>query len=241
MILSMPGGSRRYTCAIALVAIAATACDEPAATTPAPPPIAPIAPPPVATQPDARRGYDDTLFAGIPGGTIAGQVLDSAQRAAPDVVVYVKKGPAPTGGRAAPAVMDQKDKTFLPHVLPVAVGTRVEFKNSDPVLHNVYSRVATKTFDLGMFGNTDTKTAVFDKLGRVDVFCAIHTNMHAVILVLADPRFATTDARGFFRIPDLPPGAYTLGVWDELTAEREVTVEVRAGEPAVVKHQLVEG
>ena len=228
--------------AIALALVATAACDDDGASTTSPPAPVPSPAPGPAAPPDARRGYDEALFAGLPGGTLAGQVLDARQRAAPDVIVYVKKGPPPTRARPAGAVvMDQKDKTFLPHVLPVVAGTRVEFKNSDPVLHNVYSRVATKTFDLGMFGNADSKAVVFDKLGRIDVFCAIHTNMHAVILVLADPRFATTDARGFFRIPDLAPGEYTLGLWDELTAEREVTVEIRADAPAIVKHQLVEG
>jgi len=194
---------------------------------------------PVADAAAAASGFDDELLATIPNGTIGGQVLDAARHPAPNVVVYVKKGPSTGKAAAERVVIDQQNKTFLPHVLPIAVGTRVEFKNSDPVLHNVYSRVAAKTFDLGMFDKSQSKSVVFDRPGRVDVFCSIHTNMHAVILVLESTAFATTDVRGFFTIPNLPAGNYRLAIWDEVVAEHEVSVDVAANAPAIVKHELV--
>ncbi|HEY5921508.1 MAG TPA: hypothetical protein VIV11_07545 [Kofleriaceae bacterium] len=233
----MRGGIIVTVCALAIAA-----CDNASnapASRPAPtttavpaPAVVPDTPPP--------SGYDESLFTKVPAGTLAGQILDFERRPARDVVVYVKKGPARAKPAArSPAVVDQKNKTFMPRVLPIVVGTRVEFKNSDPVLHNVYSRADVKKFDLGMFSKSETKSVAFDTVGRIDVFCSIHTNMHVVILVLANDQFATSDASGFFAIPDLQPGTYTLAIWDEVASEREVTVEVAADKPAILKHQLV--
>ena len=187
-----------------------------------------------------RLGYDERLLAAACSGCIAGQVLDAEGRPQKDAVVHVKSGLRPGKG-AAPhrtSVIDQRDKAFTPHILAVPVGTKVVFKNSDIVLHNVYSRSPVKTVDLGAFGQDQSRQTSFDEPGRVDIFCAIHTNMHAIILVLENSFFATTDERGYFEIRNLPPGEYGLGVWTEQRQEIDARLEVSAARPAILRAKL---
>jgi len=121
----------------------------------------------------------------------------------------------------------QEGAMFTPHVLPVMVGTTVEWPNHDKIYHNVFSMSDAKQFDLGLYkGNPPDKRVTFDKAGRVDVFCSIHTSMNCTVLVLENPYYAATDGSGNFKIPNVPPGQYKVKAWhDRLPAdEREVTV-----------------
>ena len=121
----------------------------------------------------------------------------------------------------------QKSATFSPHVLPVLVGTTVEWPNRDEIYHNVFSDSDAKKFDLGLYkGNPPEKRVTFDRAGRVDVFCSIHENMHCIILVMPNPYFATTDAGGHYSITNVPPGTYKLKAWHERlpAEEREIVV-----------------
>ncbi len=121
----------------------------------------------------------------------------------------------------------QQGAMFSPHVLPVMVGTTVEWPNNDNIYHNVFSYSEAKSFDLGLYkGDQKEKAQTFDKPGRVDVFCSIHANMHCVVLVLENPYFAATDKSGNYSIMNVPPGTYKLKAWHErLPAdEREITV-----------------
>jgi plastocyanin len=185
-------------------------------------------------------GFDEAVLRKVPPRSAGGQVLGPDGRALKDALVSVKTGPVgaqkPVPG--AKVIVDQLDKAFVPRVVPVVVGTTVEFKNSDAVLHNVYSRSGVKTFDLGAYSGKDAKSAVFDKPGRIDVFCAIHTNMHAIVHVLETPHFATTDAQGAFTIRDLPPGHYVLSIWDETSGHVDEEVDVAADKPAVLRVKL---
>jgi plastocyanin len=114
------------------------------------------------------------------------------------------------------SVLTQKDATFQPHVLPVFLGTTVEWPNKDDILHNVFSMSEAKPFDLDLYkGNPPEKVVCFDKPGRVDVFCSIHSQMHCIVLVLENPYFAATDSKGRFTIPDVPAGAYRIKAWHE--------------------------
>jgi plastocyanin len=121
----------------------------------------------------------------------------------------------------------QKSATFSPHVLPVMVGTTVEWPNYDTIYHNVFSISDAKSFDLDLYkGNPPDKRVTFDKPGRVDVFCSIHKDMNCIVLVLENPYFASTDENGDYKISDVPPGKYKLKAWHErLPAdEREIIV-----------------
>jgi len=150
-----------------------------------------------------------------------------------DFVVFIEgkvgtnSTPSTNVATVATTKIAQKGATFSPHVLPVMVGTKVEWPNEDTIYHNVFSTSDTKSFDLDLYkGNPPEKRVSFDKLGRADVFCSIHANMHCVVLVLENPYFASTDENGNYSIPNVPPGTYKLKAWHErLPAdEREIVV-----------------
>jgi len=134
-----------------------------------------------------------------------------------DFVVYIVQAGAATNLTSSkPAqVIIQKDGTFRPHVLPILIGTTVEWPNQDEIYHNVFSMSDPKPFDLGIYKSKEIKRVTFDKPGRVDVFCSIHTKMNCIILVLENPFFAVTDKAGNFRISNVPPGTYSLRAWHE--------------------------
>ncbi|HVU23714.1 MAG TPA: carboxypeptidase regulatory-like domain-containing protein [Opitutus sp.] len=147
-----------------------------------------------------------------------------------DFVVYLD---APAGGEApgahAPiAVTVQKDACFVPHVLAIAAGTTVRWPNEDDVFHNVYAMSEAKTFNLGLYKSERVPEITFDKPGRIDVFCAIHSQMHCIILVLPTPFFAKADARGRFEIRDVPAGIYRLHAWHERLPAKVMEVTVPA-------------
>jgi plastocyanin len=150
-----------------------------------------------------------------------------------DFVVYIEGSVGATGLPSTNVVtvetkkVAQQGAVFLPHVLPVMAGTTIEWPNDDDIYHNVFSMSDSKQFDLGLYkGNPPNKRVIFDKPGRVDVFCSIHENMHCIILVLQNPYFAATDEDGHYRISNVPPGTYKLRAWHErLPAdEREISV-----------------
>jgi len=143
-------------------------------------------------------------------------------------VVYLDSAPGgafelPEPGRAA---MDQRDQTFVPHVLAITVGTTVDFPNSDVTFHNVFSLSKTKTFDLGRYSRGKSKAIRFDRPGVVQVFCDIHSHMNAYILVFAHRYFAVTDQAGNFTIAGVPPGKYTVAVWHEGEVRETRTVTI---------------
>jgi plastocyanin len=120
----------------------------------------------------------------------------------------------------------QEGAQFSPHVLPVMVGTTVEWPNNDRIYHNVFSFSEPRRFDLGLYKSGDSKSVLFDKPGRVDVFCSIHSTMNCIVLVLENPFFARADELGNYSIPGVPPGKYTLKAWHERMPmqEKEITV-----------------
>ena len=139
-------------------------------------------------------------------------------------VVYLEGGE-----HAAPlprATVDQRDKTFVPHVSVVTRGTTVRFPNDDSVFHNVFAFFQAKKFDLGMYPRGASKAVTFDRTGLVVVLCNVHSDMSAYIMVVDTPYYAVADAQGRFRLPDVPPGSYVLHAWHESGAEltRPVTV-----------------
>jgi plastocyanin len=148
------------------------------------------------------------------------------------VVIYVQHASVPSGVEAAHASIPQRDEQFTPHVLPVYRGTTVEFPNADDVFHNVFSLSGAKTFDLGRYPRGTSKSVVFDKSGSVQVFCHIHSDMSAVVLVLDNPYFAVPSDAGRYVIDGVPPGDYTVMGWHERIKPITRTVHVVAGETA---------
>jgi plastocyanin len=129
-------------------------------------------------------------------------------------------------------VMDQRDLTFVPHVLPILAGSTVEFPNSDPVYHNVFSFSKTKIFDLGRYPTGRTKAVTFNEPGLVKVYCDMHSQMNAFILVLANPYFTLTDEQGNYWIRDVPAGTYKVKAWFARLPEKTAAATIRAGETA---------
>ena len=91
----------------------------------------------------------------------------------------------------------------------------MRWPNDDDIYHNVYSLSDAHPFDLGFYKTEKVPTQTFDQVGQVDVFCAIHSKMHCIILVVPNQYFATADARGHFAIKDVPAGTYKLRAWHE--------------------------
>lgn len=125
----------------------------------------------------------------------------------------------------------QRNKSFHPSLVVVPVGGKVEFPNHDPFFHNVFSLFNGKRFDLGLYESGTTRFVQFDKPGISYIFCNIHAEMSAVVIALATPYYAISDARGDISIPDVPPGRYEMRVYHSgVSAEnlhaldREITV-----------------
>jgi len=148
--------------------------------------------------------------------TLAGANTGFVDRS--DVVVWLT--PAGDSARPRPAQtrrykIDQQQKRFQPHVLVVPVGSSVDFPNLDPIFHNVFSLFDGKRFDLGLYEAGTSRSVSFTRTGVCYVFCNIHPDMSAVIVVVDTRYYATSNAAGAVSIPDVPPGRYKLSVWHE--------------------------
>lgn len=151
------------------------------------------------------------------------------------VVVWLDpaSGAATVPAASHHAEMVQKNKTFLPHILAITVGTTVDFPNRDPIFHNAFSNYNGQVFDVALYPPGTSKSIAFRRDGVVRVFCNIHPSMSAVIVVLKSPYFAVSDKRGSLRITDVPPGSYQLHVFheratDETLAGLTRTIEIPA-------------
>ena len=127
--------------------------------------------------------------------------------------------------------LDQRNKSFEPHVLVVPIGSVVAFPNHDPFFHNVFSLFEGKRFDLGLYEAGSTRGVHFDKPGISYIFCNIHPEMSAVVIALDTPYYGISDPRGQVVIANVPSGKYTLRGWYETALPealkamtREVTV-----------------
>jgi hypothetical protein len=109
----------------------------------------------------------------------------------------------------------QKNRTFIPHLLVVPVGAQVFFPNLDPFFHNVFSLFDGKRFDLGLYEAGVTKQVTFSREGVSYIFCNIHPEMSAVVLVLSTPLYTTHGTNGVYAIPNVPAGEYEMHVWIE--------------------------
>ena len=151
-------------------------------------------------------------------------------------VVYLETAPraAFEASDERRARMVQHHERFSPHVLAIVAGTWVDFPNNDRTYHNVFSLSKTRDFNLGRYAAGQSKAVRFERPGIVRVFCDIHSHMSAFILVFAHRYFAVTDDEGRYRLDGVPPGTYTVLVWNETVhgdpPRRTVTIGEAGGD-----------
>jgi plastocyanin len=172
--------------------------------------------------------------------SIDAQVTDSNGAPLRDAAVYLLPKSAPGRVAAAPqAVIEQKDREFIPFVTVIRTGTAVVFPNRDQTMHHVYSFSPPKNFQIKLYEGDPPDPVVFDKPGVVAVGCNIHDWMQAYILVVDTPHFAVTDAQGHALIEGLERGEYTAHVWHpHARAEWSSTVVLERGERERVSASL---
>ena len=195
------------------------------------------------------------------GVNVTGRVIAHDGANPPSVISAVvwltpigQQGSDPPDVHPMHSVLRQKNKAFEPHLLAVTKGSTVDFPNLDPWFHNVFSLFNGKKFDLGLYEAGTTRTVHFDREGVSYIFCNIHPEMSAVVVVVTSPSFAVAGKNGDFSIPAVVPGRYILHVWSEnslpealqaLSREVEVnettnsvgTLRIHETEPAKTQHK----
>lgn len=168
-----------------------------------------------------RAKSSETLLIG-PGGGIKNVVIQ---------ILNIRKG-KPFASPAKPAAMDQRACTYVPHVLIVPLGSKLDLINSDPVLHNVhgYKDAATTAFNVAMPMQNQHLLRTMAVPGTIRLQCdAGHTWMSAYVVVADNPYYALSDAQGRFSIDGIPPGTYQVRLWHEKLGEKVQNVKVDAG------------
>jgi plastocyanin len=191
------------------------------------PPIA-VAPPPESA-PTPPETTEAALRPRAAGATVSGTVMGGGSHGPGGAVIWLKRigGETPKPAPARGKVVTQRNKTFIPHVLVVPVGTKVSFRNEDAIFHNIFSLSKPNDFDTGLYKQGATYQQTFKHTGVVQILCNIHSSMLGVIVVVDTPYYAQSEASGAFSIKGLTPGDYELKVWHEAASkltEQRLTV-----------------
>jgi plastocyanin len=176
------------------------------------------------------------------GGRVTGTVKvvepDGSPAESADVIVYVVGFSEPPSTEVT--TVAQKGRKFVPDLVAITVNERVAFPNFDPFLHNVFSQSGPRKFDLGSYGKGDSKDKQFPQSGAVDVYCNIHPEMAATILVLPNRRHVRAAANGQFTIDGVPPGDWTVFAYTRrATKPTSTKVSVKAGADTTLDLEIV--
>ena len=181
------------------------------------------------------------LAAAAADGSISGTVKATGLASNADAVVWVQQAPGTFKAPAQPVTMDQKQMQFIPHVLPVVLGTTVRFLNSDPTAHNVFSPDLEK-YNLGTWPQGQSKEHAFAACAKFPCvytqLCRVHPEMEGFVVVLPNTYYAVSNKEGHFEIAGVPPGPYTVAVWHPKLKAQPKPVTVDAGKPATVDFAL---
>jgi plastocyanin len=151
------------------------------------------------------------------------------------VVIYLEGSSAShdaSPGLASPQIQ-QLDRRFQPDLVVVPAGSAVSFPNMDPIFHSVFSLSKAKTFDLGSYDRGETRKVLFSKPGIVDVYCHLHPNMTATVVVTPSRFYARLDRGGHYQIADVPPGQYTVVAWHKSAGFFRKSVVIGEGHDAI--------
>ena len=198
----------------------------------APPPPVATTPPTPEPGPTAPAGTEPAPRAPTLGATVSGTVTGGGSHGPGGAVIWLKRvgGETPKPAPAHSKVVTQRNKTFIPHVLVVPVGTKVSFRNDDPIFHNVFSLSKPNDFDTGLYKQGVTYHQTFKHTGVVQILCNIHSSMLGVIVVVDTPYYAQSEGSGAFSIKGVPPGEYEMKVWHEAASKlTEQRLNVGAG------------
>jgi plastocyanin len=171
-------------------------------------------------------GAAATSFAGPVSGVV--RTTTQAGVAPAGAIVYAEPIDAPAPRTVGKLTLSQKNKTFQPHVLAVPVGFTVSFPNNDQIFHNVFSLASPQPFDLGLYRGGATRERTFSRAGTYRVFCNIHPQMTALVIVVPTPHTASVGADGRY-VLDLPAGRYRVTAVSERAAPQSVEVTSGAG------------
>lgn len=178
-----------------------------------------------------------TAFVDDPVAKVTGAIASPLAKRFPTVVYLegaASQGPASSQARAA---VDQKGKVFIPRVLPVQVGTTVDFLNSDGFEHNVFSPEGK--YDLGSWGQGNKRSHTFSQPGVYTQLCKLHPEMVSYVVVLETPYFTVADSEGKFQIDKVPAGSWKLKVWNERLKSKQLgkawPVEAKTGQVSTVE------
>ena len=181
------------------------------------------------------------------GGSIEGTVIvktkglfgkQGAKGDASNVVIFLEELQQPNANGKEKIV--QKGKQFSPRVLPIVMGGVVEFPNEDPFNHNVFSPTPEYKFDLDYYGTGKSKNVRFQKTGAVRIYCNIHSNMVADVLVVPNPYFAKTGKDGKFKISNIPAGKYTFVAWQPSGASEKRGIAIVDGKTININFEVEE-
>jgi plastocyanin len=166
-------------------------------------------------------------------GAVSGKVTATAMAGAGRPwLIYVENGPAQPAEAASRREMTQKDSLFAPGTIWVRAGDSIDFVNNDNVYHNVFSTTRGAEFDLGLYRGGVKKSVEMRQPGEVDVYCNIHPQMRAKVLVIPSAQAVEAGADGSYSLEKLPPGSYTLVAWTSAHEPARKQIEVKAGETA---------
>lgn len=164
----------------------------------------------------------------LPAGDLHGKVACKGVRNNADAVVYVDAIPGKTfPAPAKHALVDQKNLVFIPHVLPVQVGTTVDFHNDDAVLHNVFSPdTCCSKFNLGTWPQGQSRSYTFKNECQATLLCKVHPEMEGFVVAVPTPYYAVTKADGSYEIKNVPDGQFTVKVWHPKLKAAQKAVKV---------------
>ena len=206
-----------------------------------------LAAPPGAASPGAGGRVEGRVVISVPVAAPAPSGAYASRRvtAAPapvseltNVIVFVKNAPRAGALQPMRTAILQQNETFMPRVVAITVGSRVDFPNGDPFFHDVFSLSRSGPFDLGSYPKGKSKSEQFRHAGLIKAYCHLHSHMTASIMVFDHPYFTIPAAGGAFAIDDIPAGAYTVSAWHERIGDSTQAVTIEAGRTSVLQFSL---